>query len=84
MVQGSFTQMTVKFPVNKERYLQAIEHITGRDKLKYRTQADYITAAVLYFEENFSDDTTALKRIYDRTGEILERIVELCDEKEKE
>ena len=84
MVPGSFTQLTVKFPVNRERYLKALESISGRDKIKYKTQADYITAAVLYFEENFADETVALKKIYEKVEEISEKVGELCDEKKKE
>ena len=84
MVPGSFTQLTVKFPVNRERYVKALECISGRDKLKYRTMADYLTAAVLCFEENFADETIALKKIYAKTEEISEKLGELCDEKKKE
>ena len=83
MVQGSFTQITIKFPVNKERYIKAIECISGRDKLRYRTQADYITAAVLYFEESLADEHVAMEKIYEKVLEISEKVGKLYDETEE-
>jgi len=52
MSYRSYTQITLKFPTDKERFREVISCINGRDTEKYRTQADYVTAAVLQFEGN--------------------------------
>lgn len=76
--------MTIKFPVNKERYRQAIECINERDRNKFRTQADYITAAVLSYEGKVSDDEASIPLLYQKMNELTAIMEEIRDEKKKE
>lgn len=80
MVMGkeSYTQMTVKFPSGKERYRQAVECINGRDRSKYRTQADYIAAAVLYFEGSLADEKASLNRIVEMLQKMDAKMEMFC------
>jgi len=68
-----YTQITLKFPVDKDRFRQVLSCIENRDRAKYRTQAEYVTAAVLHFEGN----ADAQK---DEEGELI-RLVRAIDEK---
>ena len=81
MLRGSYTQITIKFPASKERYRQAVECLNERDRSVFKTQADYLTAAILSFEGKLADDHTALSQIYQKVTVIEEKVDRLCDEK---
>ena len=78
-MNGSYVQLTVKFPTGKERYRQALECITTRDKGQYPTLADYVTAAVLFFEGNLADERNALSQIMVAVNEINEKADEILN-----
>lgn len=78
-MKGSYTQLTVKFPNTKERYRQAVECILERDRTKYRTQAEYLTAAILSFEGSTFDEQTSLRRIGELAERINQKVELLCD-----
>ena len=78
-MNGSYIQLTVKFPTGKERYRQAVECIQERDKGKYPSLADYLTAAVLFFEGNLSDERDALSQILLAVRQIDEKTEKLLD-----
>ena len=83
MARAPFIQLTLKFPTGKERYRQAVELVAERDKGKYPTQADYVTAAILAFEGNLSDERTSLNLIMQEIVKIGEKMEEICDEQKK-
>lgn len=74
-MKGTYTQLTVKFPASKERYRMAVECINDRDRSIFHTQADYLTAAVLSFEDRLSDEETSLRMIYEKL-QLLEQKVD--------
>ena len=78
MGKEAYTQMTVKFPSGKERYRQAVDCINGRDRSRYRTQADYIAAAVLYFEGSLADEKASLNRIVEMLQGVEAKMEMLC------
>ena len=84
MGRESYVQMTVKFPMGKERYRQAVECISGRYTGAFRTQADYITAAVLYFEGRLSDERISLNQILDKLQEMEDILEEIRDGRDEE
>ena len=84
MIKGSFIQMTIKFPINKERYRQAIDCITDRDRAKFRTQADYVTTAILSYEGHLSDEAASLEMIYSKLKELSEKVEALGNDKKEE
>ena len=78
-MKGTYVQLTVKFPTGRERYRQAVECVSGRDRGIYPTQADYLTAAILAFEGSMLDERTSLAQIMEelkgrgrKADEILE------------
>ena len=81
MLNGSYTQMTVKFPMSQERFRQAVECIDGRDRIKYRTQAEYLAAAILSFEGKYAGEQTSMNQIFSVLQELSRKVDELCDEK---
>ena len=83
MGKETYIQMTVKFPSGKERYRQAVECINERDRSKYRTQADYIAEAVLYFEGSLADEKASLKRIVEMLQGMEEKMEMLCHGKKE-
>ncbi len=83
MKNGSYTQMTIKFPMNRERFCQAVDCIENRDRSRFRTQAEYLTAAILFFEGKLADDQTSLQQIFMKVQEIDEKVEMLRNEKEK-
>lgn len=78
MKSGTFTQMTVKFPMNRDRFCQAVDFIASRDRNRYRTQADYMTAAILAFEDQESERKDLLDRIYQKIQEIEKKVDDLA------
>ena len=64
---------------HKERYRQAVECILERDRAKYRTQAEYLTAAILSFEGSTFDEQTSLRRIGELAERINQKVEMLCD-----
>lgn len=79
-MKGSYTQLTVKFPNTKERYRQAVEYILDRDRAKYRTQAEYLTAAILFFEGSALDEQNLIRRMEDIVLRIDQKVDRLCNE----
>ena len=82
-MKGTYVQLTVKFPTGRERYRQAVECVSGRDRGIYPTQADYLTAAILAFEGNLLDERTSLNLIMQEMVKIGQRIDEIYDEQKK-
>ena len=83
MTREPYVQFTVKFPTGKERYRQAVELITDRDKGVYPRLADYLTTAILAFEGNLSDERTNLNLIMQEILKISEKLEEISDEQKK-
>ena len=83
MARDPFIQVTLKFPTGKERYRQAVELLSERDKGMYPTQADYVAAAILVFEGNLLDERTSLNLIMQEMVKIGQKMDEIYDEQKK-
>ena len=83
MANAAYFQLSVKFPMGRERYRQAIDLILERDKGKYPTQADYLAAAILAFEGKISDERTSLSQIMEAVLQVKEKVEELSDGSQK-
>ena len=83
MLKGSYTQLTIKFPTGKERYRYAIECIDQRDRSQFRSQADYIAAAILDFEGKAADERSILSQIQEQVTAIREKVDVIYDEQAK-
>jgi len=75
-----YVQMTLKFPTGtgKDRYRQAMECIENRDRGKYKTQAEYVTSAVIAFEDengDFSETTAKLVRMVEELNRKVDRLI---------
>ena len=79
MLKGSYTQLTIKFPTGKERYRHAVECIDERDRSLYKSQADYITAAILSFEGKRVDERSTLEQICEQVAAIREKVDVIYD-----
>ena len=79
-VSKAYTQLTLRIPMGKERYRQAVECLEMRDRSMYRTQADYITAAILALEGIKSEETASLEEILEELQKMNEKISRICDE----
>ena len=82
MISKSYTQLTLRIPTGKDSYRQAVECIENRDRAKYRTQAEYITAAILALEGRKSEEMISMGNIAAELHEIKEKIDRLCHEQE--
>jgi len=60
---GTYKQISLKFPTGNERYRQALECIEKRDTARFKTQVDYITTAILFFEGQRVDTDVMLAQI---------------------
>ena len=83
MLKGSYTQLTIKFPTGKERFRQAIECIDQRDRSRFKSQADYITAAILDFEGKVVDQRNILNEILGQVSAIQEKVDVIYNEQKK-
>lgn len=83
MAKEPYVQLSAKFPTRKERYRQAVDLVTERDKGIYPTQADYLTAAILAFEGKLSDERTSLNQIMQEVLRIGRRVDEIYDDEKK-
>ena len=82
-MKSPYRQLSVKFPTGKERYRQALECINARDRGRYKTLADYITSAVLFFEGNISDERTGMEQILQAVKAVEKKADEILYEQKK-
>ena len=78
-----YVQMTLKFPVGtgKDRYRQAVDCIENRDRGKYKSQAEYITSAVIAFEDDDGESAEAATKIIRMIEELSRKVDRLADER---
>ena len=72
------TGMLIPIPSSRGGDSHGVECINGRDRSQYRTQADYIAAAVLYFEGSLADEKASLSRIVKMLQKMEEKMEILC------